>query len=277
MISLSKASIQPEEIERFLKKNMRLKGIYQEILCQIIVNKAAQERGLTVTPEEIQAEADRIRRELRLEKASDTLAWLADQMMSPEDWEEGMRDRLLAQKLSEHLFAGEVQKYFAEHRLDFQQILLYQIIVPYERVAQELFYQIEEEEINFYEAAHLYDIDERRRHQCGYEGKVLRWSLTPEIASVIFSAEPRQVIGPIKTQVGYHLFKVEEVFEAQLTPEINRDILKTMFDKWMEGELTYMLHNLDSFFLNLQPTAIAPQNGKNSKAKRLEDSGIAVT
>jgi parvulin-like peptidyl-prolyl isomerase len=276
MISLSKASIQPEEIEHFLKKNIRLKEIHQEILCQIIVTRAAQERGLTVTPQEIQAEADRMRREMRLEKASDTLAWLADQMMAAEDWEEGIRDRILAKKLSEALFASDVKKYFAEHRLDFEQVLLYQIIVPYERVAQELLYQIEEEEINFYEAAHLYDIDERRRHQCGYEGKILRWSLTPDIASFIFNAEPRQILGPMKTQQGYHLFRVEEVFEPELTPEIYQEILKSMFDKWLESELNYMLHNLELFFVNPNTIATEPHNPNKIMEKRLEDSGIVA-
>jgi len=274
MVSLSEALIQPETLESFLKKTLQLKAVYQEILYQIIIDRAASERGISVTSEEIQAEANRMRREMRLEKASDTLAWLADQMMSPEDWEVGIRDRLLRQKLSEQLFSVEVKKYFAEHKLDFEQILLYQIVVPYERVAQELFYQIEEEEISFYEAAHLYDIDEKRRYQCGFEGKIPRWSLTPDIAAVIFSSDPGQVTGPIKTEQGYHLFKIEEMIQPELTPEIYQDILKNLFDKWLEGELNYLLHHLDSFFLNLNAIATEPKNPNINKVKRLEDSGI---
>ena len=111
----------------------------------------------------------------------------------------GTSDRLIAKKLAESLFAKEAEKFFAQNKLNFDQIALYQMILPDERLAQELFYQIEEREISFYEAAHLYEIDERRRHQCGYEGKLYRWSFKPDISAIIFSAKRKEVFGPIPT------------------------------------------------------------------------------
>jgi parvulin-like peptidyl-prolyl isomerase len=243
MINLSKVSIEPAEIVSHLKKGIQVKELCLNILHQKIITRAAQQRNLTVTPEEIQAEANRQRYEKHLEKAEETLAWLADQLISPDDWEAGIRERLLSQKLSESLFSKEVEKFFAQNRLDFQQVVLYQIIVPYDKVAQELFYQIEEEEISFYEAAHLYDIDEKRRQQCGYEGKLYRWSLKPDIAAVVFIASPKQVIGPVKTDLGYHLLMVDEFIPAALTPEISKEIMERMFKEWLASELNYMLHN----------------------------------
>ena len=243
MANLSKASVEPDEIINFLKKDIQFKEVYQKILEQKIINQATQERGLTVTPEEIQADADRMRREKRLEKASETMAWLAEQMITPEDWEAGIRDRLLAEKLAENIFGKDVQKMFAQNRLDFEQILLYQIIVPHESIAQELCYQIEESEISFYEAAHVYDIDEKRRQQCGCEGKIYRWSLKPDIAAFVFSAQPGEVIGPLQTEQGHHLFMLQEFIPAELTPERYKEILNTMFKQWLASELNYMLHN----------------------------------
>lgn len=236
-------SIETDEILNFLKKNIRLKEVSHEILHQKIINQSAQERGLTVTAEEIQAEADRQRREKRLEKASDTIAWLADQIITVDEWEEGIRDRLLAQKLAKFLFDKEVEKFFVQHRLDYEQILLYQIVVPYEKLAQELFYQIAEKEISFYEAAHLYDIDEKRRYLCGYEGKLYRWSLKPDIAAIIFGTKSGDITDPIKTEQGYHLFKVEEFIPAELTPELRQEIINKMFKEWLASELNYILHN----------------------------------
>jgi hypothetical protein len=93
-----------------------------------------------------------------LEKASETLAWLAEQMITPEDWEAGICERLLSKKLAEYLFAKEVEKFFAQNQLIFQQVLLYKITVLDESLLKKLFYQIEEREISFYEAAHLYDM-----------------------------------------------------------------------------------------------------------------------
>ena len=232
-----------DEVVVYLKKNLQLKSLNQKILSQKIIDQAARERGVTVTPEEIQAEADRIRLERRLEKAADTLAWLAEEMISPDDWEAGICDRLLAKKLADAMFAKDVEKTFAQNKLDYEQILLYQIVVPYEKLAYELFYQIEEEEISFYEAAHLYDIDERRRNLCGCEGKIYRWGLKPEIAAAVFSAQPGDVIPPLKTDSGYHLFLVEEFIPAQLTPEISKQLIDKMFKEWLTGELNYIRQN----------------------------------
>jgi len=243
MSGLSRAFIEPDEIVTFLKKNIQLREVYEKILQQSVIDRIAQERGITVTPEEIQAEAELQRRERRLEKASDTLAWLAHQSIAPDDWEAGIRDRLLAQKLADHLFSKEVEKFFVQNRLDFDRVLLYQIIVTDFSLAQELFYQIEEREISFYEAAHLYDIDEKRRHQCGCEGKLDRWQFKPDIAAAVFGAPLGIAIGPLQTAAGYHLFMVEEFISAELTPQRYQDTLDRIFKEWLTSELNYMLYS----------------------------------
>jgi parvulin-like peptidyl-prolyl isomerase len=243
MNDLAKLSVEADKLVDFLKKNVQLKESYEKILHQKIINQAAQERGITVTTEEIQAEADQMRFERRLEKASDTLAWLADQMMTPDDWEAGIRDRILSKKLANLLFTKEVEKFFAQNRLDFDQVLLYQIIVSNEKLAQELFYQLEEQEISFYEAAHLYDIDEKRKEQCGFEGKLDRWNLTPEIAAIVFAAKLGEVMKPLKSEQGYRIFMVEKFITAELTPERYQTILDSLFKEWLASELTYRLHS----------------------------------
>lgn len=235
--------IEVEEVIDYLKKNLQFKETCQQILQQRIIHQASQQRNLTVTDEEIQLEADKVRREKRLEKAIDTLAWLNEQLITPDDWESGIRDELLRQKLAKNLFDQEVEKIFQQSWSNFDQVLLYQIIVPYEKLASEIFYQIEEEEMSFYQAAHLYDIDEKRRLQCGYEGEVYRFSIKPDISPAIFAANPGEVVPPFKTEQGYHIIMVERFIKAQLTEEIYEQIITKMFDEWLSGELNYLLHN----------------------------------
>ena len=211
MINFLGIPIESEEIVDFLKQEMLLKGICQKIVYQKIIEQAATERNIVIAPEENEAEADSIRHGKRLEKAADTLAWLEDQMVTAEEWEAGIRNRLLAKKLAANLFDKEVESYFAQNRLDFDQFILYQIVVPYQQLAQEIYYQIEEEEISFYEAAHLYDIDEGRRYRCGYEGKVGRWSLPPHLAEAIGNATIGHTVGPVATkeEEKYHILMIE--------------------------------------------------------------------
>jgi parvulin-like peptidyl-prolyl isomerase len=243
MKDFSQPLIEASEIIELLRRELQLKTFTQKVWQKKVIEKAAQERGLTVTPEEIQVVGDQLRREKRLEKAADTIAWLVDQMISVEDLEAGICDRLLAQKLAEHLFSKEVEKVFVQNKLQFDQIILYQIVVANQQLAQELFYQIQEGEISFFDAAHLYDIDENRRHLCGCEGKVYRWGLKPDIAVAVFSAQPGEVIRPIETERGYHLFLVEKFLPAELTPQRYQEILHNMFNEWLSNEVNYLLHN----------------------------------
>jgi parvulin-like peptidyl-prolyl isomerase len=243
MVNFSGISIEPDAIVDYLKQELGLKEICQKILYQSLIKKAAQSQGIVVTPEEIQVEADRQRYQKRLESAAATFAWLNEQLITPNEWEAGIQNQLITKKLAESLFAQDVEKYFAEHRLDFEQISLYKITVPYKELAQELQFQLEEGEISFFEAAHLYDVDEHRRLHCGYEGRLYRWSLNPEIAAAIFSATIGEVLGPFQNDQGFELLMVEELIEAELNPTVRQEIIDRMFQEWLQGELTYFIHN----------------------------------
>ena len=243
MKDASQPLIESSEIIELLRQELQLKPFCQKVLQKKVIDKAAEERGLTVTSDEIQVVGDQLRREKRLEKAADTIAWLADQMISVEDLEAGICDRILSQKLAEHLFAKEVEKNFVQNKLQFDQIIFYQIVVTNLQLAREIFYEIQEGEISFFDAAHLYDIDENRRHLCGCEGKVYRWGLKPDIAVAVFSAKPGEVIRPIETSQGYHLCMVEKFLPAELTPERYQEILHNMFNEWLANEVNHLLYN----------------------------------
>lgn len=241
MVDLINMPVDLEEVIYSLKKNLQIKDVCQSILHQTIVEQTANQRGIEVTTDEIQAEGDRLRRAQRLESAKATFTWLQEQLVTPDDWEQGIRDRLLIQKLSNSLFEQDAERYFVEHRIDFDSVILYQIVIPHEKLATELFYQIEEEEISFYQAAHFYDIAEDRRHRCGFEGQLYRRGLMPDISSVVFGAEPQRVLRPIKTEQGYHILMVEEAIPAELTPELKQEIINQLFQEWLTRELIYFL------------------------------------
>lgn len=235
--------IDPEKVVHHLKHEVKLKAIYRDILCRQIIKKASEERGIDVESEEIQAEADRFRYDHRLESASQTFEWLEDQFLTPDDWETGIHERLLAKKLAENLFDKQVEVYFIQNKIQYDQSILYRILVPYHALAQEIFYQIEEEEISFFEAAHLYDVDEHRRLACGFEGKVSRWQLKPDIAACVFGASPRQLVGPMPSGQDFELLMVEEFIPAELTPEVRQQILNQLFDEWLDSEFNHFIYS----------------------------------
>ncbi len=239
----SETLIEADEIVSDLKHTLRFRAVCDSVLHQKIINQAAASRNLILTDEEVQEAVDSLRLEMRLEKASDTLAWLEKQGISPEDWEVGIRDRLLSKKLRNHLFEGDVERHFNENRLQFDKVLLYQIVVENFELAQELFYQIEESEISFFEAAHHYDLDTGRRDRCGYEGLVARQGLPATISAALFNTSPGELVGPVQTEAGYHLMFCKAVLSGELTDEVRESILDSLFREWLAGELNHLLHS----------------------------------
>lgn len=243
MARLIDVLIDSEQVIDHLKHEVKLRSVYHDVLCRQIVNRVAAERGIVVPTEEIQGEADKFRYSHKLESAAQTLEWLKSELLTPEDWETGLQERLLSQKLAEEMFGQQVKTYFAQNKIQYEQVVLYRIVVPYFALAQEIFYQIEEEEISFFEAAHLYDADERRQLACGFEGKVYRWQLKPDIAAQVFGAYPRAVIGPLQVDGAFELLMVEEFISAELVPDIYQKILNQFFDEWLESELNNLIYS----------------------------------
>lgn len=231
--------IDDHDIAEFLRQTLQYNAIHQTVFSQRIITQAADDRQIIVNDDDIQKEADRQRHELRLERASDTLEWIQSQRITPEDWESGIRINLLEKKLKEALFESEIDKSFNQNRLNFDKIILYQLVVPYASLAQELFYQIEEEEISFYEAAHMYDVDENRRYRCGYEGAILRCNLPPILASALLGIPSGKLAGPVETEQGYHLLLPEKLIPAELTAEVRQEICDRLFQEWLVSEITY--------------------------------------
>jgi parvulin-like peptidyl-prolyl isomerase len=240
--SIIDLQVSPEDIVAFLKQELQYKQIVQGVLYQRVIQATSVDRAIQISPQEIQVMGDQFRMAHALEKVSETIAWLQAQDITVEDWERGIHHRLLAQQLAEDLFASEAERRFAEQRLDYDRVVLYHLEVPYEPLVHELFYQIDEDELSFYEAAHLYDSNPDRRQRCGFEGIVGRWEMPPQFATQIFGAPVQQVTEPLPDKDGYHLFWVEEVISGQLTEEIRQNIIQNAFQTWLESELTYYRH-----------------------------------
>jgi hypothetical protein len=76
------------------------------VIDQKIIAAEAQAGAITVTPEELQQSADRLRRQYQLLGAEETFTWLGRHQMTIEDLEEMARLTWLADKLAQQRFGG---------------------------------------------------------------------------------------------------------------------------------------------------------------------------
>jgi hypothetical protein len=226
-----------------LKERLQYRMLSEQWLSVQILRRAAIDSGIHVPEHDVQEEGDRQRRELRLERSDQTLAWLDSEEITPDQWERGITDQLLRSVMAEHLFGKDVERIFIENRLNYDGRSLYRLEVSDKALVQELFYQIEDGEISFFEAAHEYDESEVRRDRCGFEGIVHRFELPNDQAEAVFDAVPHQVLAPMETESGFCLLWVDRIVPAMLTANVRTTILEEMLTQWLAAEMIRWKHD----------------------------------
>jgi parvulin-like peptidyl-prolyl isomerase len=142
--------------------------------------------------------------------------WMRESNQTLLSIQEGIDMMLLNNKVRNAIPDSEIQAYFAEHQLELESVDLYSIRVDSEDKAAELRSQINEEGAPFHDLAVQHSQDEASRHLGGYVGRLRRSDMTGAVEAAVFKAGAGAVIGPIKTDKGWNLFKVAAIHKPTL-------------------------------------------------------------
>ena len=230
-------TVTQEDILHQVKLSCKIPEIVEQIVTRKVIIAAVQETGIEVTTEELQKAANQMRAMNKLKDAQATWAWLEKYGLSLDDFEEIIYITLLSQKLTTHLFQDRVEPYFYEHQLDYAGAIIYEIVLDDEDEAIELFYEIQEGEISFSEAAQQYIQDSELRGKGGYRGKVNRTEMKPEVSAAVFAANSSQLLKPILTSKGVHLILVEEIVQPELDNKLRNEIMLDLLSQWLKQQI----------------------------------------
>jgi len=226
-------TITKEEIYHQVQLSCQIPEIVEKIIERKITISAAEEAGIEITKEELQKASDQMRKMSKLSNSQATWAWLEKNALSLDDFEEIVHFNLLSGKLTHHMFADKVEPYFYEHQLDYAGAIIYEIILDDEDEAIELFYEIQEGSITFFEAAQQYIEDIELRRKGGYQGKVNRNVLPPEVSAAVFAVDSSQLLKPIISSKGIHLIRVEQIVKPELDHKIRYQIIFDLYTEWL--------------------------------------------
>jgi parvulin-like peptidyl-prolyl isomerase len=219
----------------------RMSGKVSELMrgasCRQIINEEAKKIGIKPTESELQAAADNLRMTDRLVTVEATERWLAANFISVGDFEQIVSDRLTTTKLAQHLFADRVEPFFYQNLLEYSSATLYEVVLTDRYIAMEIFYAIQEGDLNFADVAHQYITDPELNRRGGYLGTIERKQLHPEISAAVFASQPPQTIAPVTTDLGCHLIRVVEIIQPQLNSILYQQILMELFDRWLAQQL----------------------------------------
>lgn len=219
-------------------------------ISEILIREYATKHELANTVEELQVAIEEMRYDKGLESKEKFLHWMKTNGQNLLSIQNELDYQLLRNKVKANIPDEEVKAYFAEYQLEFDKVELYSIRVSTQEKAEELIAKIEEEGENFHLVAMQYSEDRESNLKAGYIGKVDRSSVTAEIEAAVFAAQKGDVVGPIKTEKGYNLFKIANLYPSTLE-QAKDEIRNKLFEKLSalllaEAEIKYPLLSEDA-------------------------------
>ena len=202
-----------------------------------LIRQLARREGVCAAREDIQRKVDEWRYQHRLERVEDTEAWLVKRGITFQDVTEDAEVRQLEYLLSEKIAEGQVEPYFAQHTLKFDEAEICWIFHTDKGVIDEIDLQIREDGADFYAMAREFSQDARTRSGSGFLGRVRRKQLPKGIAARVFAASSGEIFGPEKVSRGFALYLLQELYPATLNKRIAKEIRKHLFNQWLQREM----------------------------------------
>ena len=161
--------------------------------------------------------------EMQLEETDafqDNLAHAKREILAQMAVGEAMKDIAVTEEETKEYYKANENQFMAGETVHAKHIL-----VDEEDKCQEILEKIVAEEITFEDAAKEFSTCPSKQ-QGGDLGAFTRGQMVKEFEDAAFAAEIGHIVGPVKTQFGYHLIKVEDKKDAQAS--VYEDVADTI-------------------------------------------------
>jgi parvulin-like peptidyl-prolyl isomerase len=247
----------------------KMEELKKDLLKQMIDDKLilsrAKELNIKATEDEINEKLEYIKSGFPSEQAFNET--LETQGITVANLKDRYRDQIMMKKIVEFeirsrvsVLPSEIVKYYEEHKEDFKLDERYKfrhiLIKGSDDVSFELakveiegIYNKLKEGYDFAELAKEYS-QGPNKEQGGDMGYIRRGEMLPELDQVMFSLKPGEISMPVKSKLGYHIFKLEDITHSgYLSLEnVKQDIEKLLYQ-------TKLKEKLDEWLLELRSKA----------------------
>lgn len=225
-------SVTDEEIIHKLKYSLNYADILALAKRDMVILHLCDELGIYVSEDEVQKVGDAFRKSNKLHGAPETLRWLSENCISPEDWAKGIQVSLLTDKLKNHTCGDLADDYYLGNRENCTRVALSQILVGDLATAIRVTQAIKENDATFFSLALEYSRGKQSSENGGFVGTKLVAELLPEISQSINDTKEGDVVGPIHSKMGYHILRIEKWFPAEFS-QVKDKILDYLFENWL--------------------------------------------
>lgn len=203
-------------------------GFLEEAVTDHLLAEAAAREGIKISDGELQEAVNRFRQRAGLESASGTAVWLEENRLTVDDLADRLERQLTHEKLKQKVTQGQEKRYFENNRESFETAIVGQVLFEDETTANKFLERVKGDSAGFYALARSHSEDFSSR----FPLCVRRDALPPAIEAAVFGAAAGDVIGPIKTDNGHYVIKVEEILPVAWTEDLNSRIRDILFNDW---------------------------------------------
>jgi len=236
-------------------------AVINQLIEDKLILSEAKRLNIEVDAREVNARMDDVIKRLGSQERFESL--LAQEGLTRKTLFEHYREqvmvkRLIDQKVGSNISISptEINNYYKQHANEFispEQVKVNNILIRARKggdanKALEQAKEIERrirEGCDFAALAKEYS-DGPNASEGGSMGFVKRGDLMPDIEAMVFRMKEGEVSGLIKTDLGYHLFKVEEKKEREIRSlaEVRRDVEDAIYKEKMRGKLKGWIESL---------------------------------
>jgi parvulin-like peptidyl-prolyl isomerase len=190
-----------------------MKPLLDRLIERYLILEYGKEQGIAVSEEEVETAVKEIRKDY---SDKDFQEMLLQGYIDFQDWKEGLRERLLMEKIMERVSEDvkavsfqEIKAYYDENLEEFRQppmVKFRQIVTSTKEEAADLLKRLREGE----DMAELAKTASRKpgMEQAGEPTWVTGESLEPSMEKAVFSLEVDEISGVVETPYGFHIFQV---------------------------------------------------------------------
>ena len=246
------------------------KAAIQQIMPQLVgveIAKAyASEHNITVSDREVDQQIDKIKQQVgdqaraSGQEVSNQEAYeqaLKQNNITEEELRDDLRETLPVQKVQEKV-AGNAEPTDEEIQKFYEQNKEAQFTTPEQRCVRHILFAKDQEQkaedvkkqledgADFAKLAKEYSQDPGSAENGGDLGCLGKGETVPPFEEAAFGAEEGEIVGPVKTEFGYHILEVTDVkseqtrslqeVESQIRSQLSQEEQSQAFSKWLDEQ-----------------------------------------
>ncbi|NJR64985.1 MAG: peptidylprolyl isomerase [Leptolyngbyaceae cyanobacterium CRU_2_3] len=169
-------------------------------------------------------------------------------------------------KFKENFFAHQIESEFLHNKLNFDQVEYSLIQFTDLLLAQEVYFQLRDDDADFGQLAQQYSLGSERLSG-GWVGPVPMSTLPPDVAMLFRSGERGAIYGPVPVGDRFWIVRLEHLATARLTEATRETLMNRLYTQWLNVQVQALIS---------QPGAIAMQadTPQESPVSSLEMSNL---